>query len=507
MKKIKTITIILLIVLITMISFFGIYVHVQNRMENKVKDYELDMDLGGARYVTLVANEESTEVIKDANGNEVTTEDDLTDEELTEKGYTKESVPNNSEENLTVENYNKSKKIVEERLKFQGVNAYEIAVNEENGNILIQIPENDSTDNFVSNINTTGDFRIVDAETNEVLMTNDDIKSASVMYGRESSTSTATTVYLDIQFTKEGAEKLENISKTYTAVDESEDTNTTTDTNTTNTATDSNTTEEGNITENSTDTNNTTDTENAEDTENTEKTTKEITMIIDDQTIMTTSFDQPIENGRIQLSIGSATTNEETLQGYVTEAVAMASILDSGKLPITYDLDTNEYIESDITNTKIQYVALAIGIICLIGIIILIFRYKLNGFLAGIAFIGLISLYLLVLRYTNVNISIQGIVGIIATLILNYIFVNKILLKIKTSEDSKNLQNINEAIKNSYKEFFLRIVPVCISVIAFCFMGWTILSSFGMVMFWGIALIALYNYIITATMLKIRAEK
>ena len=39
MKKIKLLTIILLIVLITMVAFFGVYVPVQNRMEDKVKDY------------------------------------------------------------------------------------------------------------------------------------------------------------------------------------------------------------------------------------------------------------------------------------------------------------------------------------------------------------------------------------------------------------------------------------------------------------------------------------
>ena len=120
---------------------------------------------------------------------------------------------------------------------------------------------------------------------------------------------------------------------------------------------------------------------------------------------------------------------------------------------------------------------------------------------------GLISLYLLVIRYTNVSVSIQGIVGIIVTILLNYIFINKILSKIKHSEDSKKLENVKEAIKESYKEFFIRLIPICISIIAFCFASWTTISSFGMVMFWGVALIALYNYLITATMLKVKAEK
>lgn len=496
MKKVKIITMIVLIILITMVSFFGVYTQVQNRMENQVRNYALDMDLDGARYVRLSVNKESTEVIKDANGNEVETDEEMTDEQLAENGYTKESVPNNSEDVLTVENYEKSKKIISERLESQGVGEYEISVDNETGDILIQIPENKITDKFVSNMNTVGKFEIIDADTKEVLMDNNDIKKVNVMYGSASTTATGTTVYLDIEFNKQGTEKLENISNTYvestdTTNTTSEDTNTTTE-NTTNTDTDNT------ITDNTT--NDTTSTE-------TEDTAKEITLKIDDEEIMTSSFDEPIENGRLQLSMGSAATDVETLQDNISQASSIASVLDSGKLPIQYDVNTNEYILSDITNTHIAYLALAVGIVLLIGLIIFIVKYRVNGLLSAIAFIGLISIYLLVIRYTNVSVSIQGIVGIIVTIILNYIFINKILSTIKKSEDSKKLENVKEGIKESYKEFFIKLIPICISVIAFCFASWTTISSFGMVMFWGIALIALYNYLITATMLKVKAEK
>ncbi len=494
MKKVKIITMIVLIILITMVSFFGVYTQVQNRMENQVRDYALDMDLDGARYVRLSVNKESTDVIKDADGNEVETDEEMTDEQLAENGYTKESVPNNSEDVLTVENYEKSKEIIAERLESQGVGEYEISLDNETGDILVQIPENESTDSFVSNMNTIGKFEIIDAETKEVLMDNNDIKLVNVMYGSASSTSTGTTVYLDIEFNKEGTKKLENISNTYvestdTTNTTSEDTNTTTE-NTTNTENENTTTD------------NTTSTEDS-----TESTAKEITLKIDDEEIMTTSFDEPIENGKLQLSMGSSTTDVGTLQDNISQASSIASVLDSGKLPIQYDVISNEYVLSDITNTHIEYLAIAVGIVLLVGLVIFIIRYKVNGLLSVISFIGLISLYLLVIRYTNVSVSIQGIVGIIVTVILNYIFINKILSTIKKSEDNKKLETVKEGIKESYKEFFMKLMPICISVIVFCFISWTTISSFGMVMFWGIALIALYNYLITATMLKVKAEK
>ena len=112
MKKIKILTVTLLIILITMVSFFGVYEHVQNRMENKVKEYDLDMDLKGARYIKLSVNKENKDVIKDSEGNKVETEEKMTDEQLQEKGYTKENEPVNAEESLTKENYEKAKKVI-----------------------------------------------------------------------------------------------------------------------------------------------------------------------------------------------------------------------------------------------------------------------------------------------------------------------------------------------------------------------------------------------------------
>ena len=51
MKKIKILTIILAVVLIIMVGFFGVYTQVQNRMENQLKDYSYAMDLKGTRNI------------------------------------------------------------------------------------------------------------------------------------------------------------------------------------------------------------------------------------------------------------------------------------------------------------------------------------------------------------------------------------------------------------------------------------------------------------------------
>ena len=479
MKKVKTLTIILIIILLTMVAFFGIYTQVQNRMENQVKDYELAMDLKGVRTIRLKVSEQTNEIIKDAEGNIVETEETLTDEQLAEKGYTREEQPVNNQEILTTENYQKSKEILEKRLKNLGVTYYEIALEKETGDIVIRLPEDKQSDNIVSNISTVGKFEILDSQTKEVLMNNDDIKFVNVLYGSDGTNGTG--VYLNIEFTKEGSKKLENISSTYIPVDEE------------------------NVEENTTSDENTSQESTTEEEQTQEKT---ISMQIDGEEMMSTSFDEPIRTGKLQLSIGSSTTDTETLQGYIQRASNIANILDNGNMPIEYEMEENKYILSDITEEQLQWVKIAIAIVIALGAIYFIFKYKGLGILGAISTLGLAGIYLLTIRYTNVVLSLTGIFGIFVVILLNDILVNKMLEKVKREKGQKATKaEVKEALKESYKEYFLKLIPICISVNVLCFINWTPISSFGMVMFWGILLIAVYNYIITNGLLKIRADK
>ena len=198
MKTVKILTITLLVILISMINFVGIYQKNKNRMENKVKDYSYSMSLNGARTIKLKVNTES-----------------------------KDDVPNNGEEVLTAENYKKSKEVIEKRLNKMNVEEYTTSVNEATGEITIQIPEqNSQTDTIIGNLNTVGKFEILDSETKEVLLNNDDIKSSEVLYN---TTNSGTSVYLQIEFNKNGKDKLKNVSQTYVSVNNT--TNNTTENN------------------------------------------------------------------------------------------------------------------------------------------------------------------------------------------------------------------------------------------------------------------------------------
>ena len=458
MKAVKLITKILAVILVTLVAFLGVYVQKQNRMENKVKDYSFGMDLSGARKVELTVSDETKEITKDKDGKIVD------DDDKEENGdYTTEKIPLNLEEAKTTENYLKSKEIIEKRLGKLGINNYTIRLDDETGKMIIEIPENDKTDHIVSNFSQAGKFKIVDSENTEnVLMDNSDIKNATVMYNTGT---TGTTVYLSIDFTKTGAEKLKNISIEYAKVEES-----------------SNDSKEEESSEKS----------NKEETKQ-----KEITMQVDDNKMITTSFSETMENGKLQLTMGQPTKDQDKLKEYVESATTIATILDTGNLPVEYEVEKNEYIASDITNDMLIKIAIVTGSIILIALAVLAVRYKGLGIISAIEYIGFISIYSLLIRYTNVIITLEGIAAIAVILVLNYVYNYKLLNKIKKTKEDRNT-----AMKNTFVDFCIKIIPICILSIVFCFISWTPISSFGMTMFWGLLLMAIYNLTVTRSFFK-----
>lgn len=485
-KKLKILVCTLAVILIAMIALFGVYVPYQNRMENKIKGYTYGMNLAGERTIILTPSEETETKITDSEGNEVTDASDLTDEELAEKGYTKEEVKVNTDEKMNNENYQKSKEILGKRLQQLNAGQYTVNVNEENGQITINIPENNQTDNIINQLIPSGKFEIIDSETKEVLMNNDDLKEAKVMYGQNSSQS-GTNVYLTIQFDKEGTKKFEEITNTYKTIEESED-----ETETNTTSEESNTTSEEN----------TTNTETTENTESEEEKQKEITLQMDGEDIMTTSFDEVIKTGEMSLVVGSASSDEEQINAYAQNAQNIASILNNGEMPVKYE-GVSQYILSDITREDLNIIKIAIIAVTAIALLILVIKHRTNGFLASLGYIGLAGIFALIIRYTNVTVALEGIFAIAIILIINYIFQNKLLTKIKELKTNKEEGIVGKAMKETYKEFFIKILPICIMAIVFCFISWVPISSFGMIMFWGLLLIAIYNPTITQALLKI----
>lgn len=447
-KKLTIILIVLAIILLSCISFIGIYKLDLNRMVNIMPEYILGMDLTGSRVINLSPSVQNEQIVKDAEGNII---EDATEEEILENGYQIEELPYNSEDVLTKQNYDRTKSIIEKRMKSLNVSSYHIRENKENGNIVVEIEENYDTDDVIAYLYTMGKFEIRDNDTKELLMDSSDIKNARVMYGNASS---GTSVYLEINFNKEGAEKLRQISNTYVA----------------------STDEEGN------------------------DTTKKIELVLDEQTITTTYFGQEMATGVLQLTVGNAVTDQELFNQYVLQASRMATLLNNGEIPIVYEIESNLYIKSAIENTTLNlWVCIFILIILIIAICFII-KYKIKGLFCAISNIGFLATVLLILRFTNVVLTIEGLVGIVLITALNYIVLFMLLSKL-SKEAQKAKQEEKNIIKQTIIKYCFIIIPIYLLSIVFLFISHLNVQSFGMCMFWGITISILFNIFVTRLLL------
>ena len=243
-QKLKVVFIILLIILISLISFGGIFIQQTKFVENIIPEYQLGMDLTGSRVIRLAVSEATNTVIYDKDGKVVKEEGEDT---------TTKQEPVNPKDLLTEENYQRAKEIFEERLKLMGVTDYTVRFDETTGKTTIQLPENADTDIVTQYTAIKGIFEVVD-ENENVLLSNSHLEKAE---GTATRTEDGAVVYLMMQFNKEGTEILKNITNTFVK---------------------------------------TVDDEGKEQT-------KTVTFKIDDSVLLNTYFEQEIANGIIQLSI------------------------------------------------------------------------------------------------------------------------------------------------------------------------------------------------------------
>ena len=442
----KKVLIFLSIVLISMISFVGIYVKEANKTKNIIPDYLIGSDLEGYRVLKLKVDDSTNEIVKDAEGNVI---ESATDEEIAENGYTKVTEPVNNPDLLTRENYLLSRRIIEKRLNDLQISDYKVRQDMDDGSILVELNENMSTDNVISNILTNGKFEMQDNETKEVLLNNDNIKTGQVLYD----TSTGTTIYLSIEFDKEGRKKLEEISNTYVSTTDSE----------------------GNTTE------------------------KQVSLLVDDETILTTSFGSTILNGKLQLSMGngSGATDADTINEYIQQAQNMAVILKNGEMPLTYVSESNKYIQTPVNKELVKTILIVAASVLAIMMLALVIRFKGKGILAVLSHVGINALILLAVRYTNVELGLGGLIALGLVQLINYILLVMMLKENKTIGTTKK----------AIVKFAYRIIPAYIISIVFTFTNFLPTYSFGMTIFWAITIIFIYNSFVTRNLIENSEEK
>lgn len=443
-RRLTIVLITLLIILLSIISFAGLFVQDTKFMKNLVPEYELGMDLEGYRAITVAVSDEKETIYYDAEGNVVTTE--------AEDGKSEE-VPVNNEEDLTKENYEKAKDLIKARLKDLEIKEYLVRLDEESGSVTVQLPEDSMTDIASQFLTTTGEFTIEDAETGEVLLDNSNIKEARVGYA---SASTGTSVYLSIEFNKDSKEKLREISTTYVTT----------------------TNEEG------------------------EETEKQVELKMDGSTMLSTSFADELADGILPINMGTATDNT-TLNTYMQQASNIAILINNGPLPLEYESDQNRFIQSDLSLEDAIVPGIVLAVILVIGFIVLIIKYKKLGLATTVSFIGYVAIVLLALRIFNIVITLEGICAIVASMLLNYILLAYLLNTLSKADTAEWKTAFNKAILS----IIFVLVPVLIIGIVLCFAAWMPTFSFGTVTFWAILIMILYNISITKALVLNSVKK
>ena len=432
MKKegsLKSILAILVIILLCLVSIGGIYVKDKNIMKNILPEYNLGMDLDTNTIIKL-------NVEKDTDSSSQETNEENTEE-----------TENKTEENIyTADNYKKSKSIIEKRLKQSGINQYTIRLDDKDGAIALEVP-NDSDTRILQNLFVKGKTEIKVSETGDVV---GDYKSFSKIEASiddsYKSYGIGSCIKLDVTFSKDAVKKFKEMKDAYVIP----------------------TDEEGNQTENN------------------------VQIVIDGSPICSlaeSEFLNSAVQGTLPLKLGEYSTDQKILDESLKEANSIKNIIENGDLPITYSIDYSNDIHSNITA---EGIAIVFAIILVAMFVYLVYKYKLAGLLAELTILGFGSLLLLVLRYTNVEISIASLVSIGGVLALQFVYLIKLLSNIKTSSKVFN-ENIIE--------FSKMIIPIFIISVIIAFANITEISGFGMVIFWGLIIFEIYNNIITRAIL------
>ena len=440
MKKNYTLKItlaMLFVVLVSLVSFVGVY-----KGKNLVKDYSLGKDFKERKVAVFSVKEQTNsknttdkntesetenndESTKEENG----TEENKTEETNTEKTNTEENKTEEKSEEDKKKDYKNSKNIIERRLASLKSDEYDIRLNEENGSVVIEVPTSmDSS--YITELVSKGKAQIKNQSTNEVLIDSNGFKDASAKI--DSTNYSTPMILLNIEFTKDAKNIFKNANTNYT------------------------------------------------DSEGNEKEAT-FAFTLDDETLYSdtaANFVSSAKNGALDLVLGQGTEGEELQKNYESAQV-LVSIIKTGSIPVEYQSDSITIVSSNINIKTIVIVAIIIGALMLIYAII---KLKNKAILPVLSLVGL------VLRYTNVEITLFGILGLATIVVSNYVLI------------LRTLQN-DKTFKENFVDLLNILIPVIIIAIVFCCAPYLQLATLGMTMFWGIIVMFIYNIIITKVLI------
>lgn len=462
LKTIRLIAILLLMLFIIVIGFVGVYARNNGVWENVLPKYSLGMDFDGYSelHFELDNAEDTKEIFVDENGNykgdvikqklQTATENSEGSEKATESKVTevnpeteykieKRTIPRNDPSKINIENFEKTKNIIQKRLEKYNLYEYNIRQDSVTGKIVLEVPNDAETELKASLVTTIGKLEFVDSQTGVLLLEDSNLKNASP-YGMTNE-SGQYEVYLQLDFDETGKEILKDITSKYIQKTD----------------------------------------------ENGKVTSKTVEVRLDGQSILITSFKNPVDSGTIHVPMGDVTTDYNKYYQLIENVQEVADLLNEEKLPLVYKVTDEVGMQSIITKDTIN-ISLIIYVLVVVAIsIYLIIKYKLEGLKQAIFNIGYLATVLILFRYINVVITFNSATALVILVAINYIFSIKFLNKLNEENNRK------VALKGALKEIYLAIVPVVIIAIIFTFMSAVVINSVGTALFWGLLVQALFS--------------
>lgn len=441
-KTMKLILMILICIFIILVGFVGIYVKKDNSYKNKLPKYIFASDLKGSTTLEFEVNNETEKVYYDKDGKKVDS-NTVTDENKND--YKEETKPINEEESLTTNNYKKVVEIMKKRLQFLKADQYRVDLDEKSGKIILTF-EDEYPSDIKSILPMEGRLELIDSNTNELILDYADFSSAEATYA---SVEEGYTTYINLKLKSSGIEKVNNFDKYKTTT-----------------------------------------------SENGETTVNKLKIMFDADQIAEISYDDLLLTGKkLRLTTNSKITSNSTINSEMNTNTVVSKLATMGKMPVVYKLTAEEYIQSNIIN-YINYIIIALVAICVVISIYFIIRYKLSGLLSTVSFAANSSLFLILIRLTKIPISLNGFAGIVILILLNTILLNNLLKNMKEKDN-----NFSENVKKAYLKTINILVVTLIIFVVFSFSSMTVISSMGLLVFWGWLAVVLGNLLLTVPML------
>ena len=170
--------------------------------------------------------------------------------------------------------------------------------------------------------------------------------------------------------------------------------------------------------------------------------------------------------------------------------------MENDPLPVEYEISGNTYVASEYSSNDMKILIYAECFVALVIAIVMILLYHGQGLMQAIISVGYIAILLIVLRLTNVVLSMEGIIAIGVGYVVNAIFSFMIASEMYSKKELNKKQRARIT-KNVAKKYSLVLIPVIIIALVCCFVNWTSIFSLGMILFWGILISWIYNILIS----------